>query len=265
MNDVEDIFNYYSDMVSPLFYMEKTGTLNVRVWGGTVLINRTQVTVADTNLTLTDNATNYIVYDYLTNVVSVNTTGVGLVKVTVTVTSGVIGTPTYNVIKESYADPFVPDTSLVAPVIQNNQFAYADSTGSANAYEVSYTPAPTAYVAGQKFFFKANFQNTGAATINVNGLGAKSIKKLDGATDLASTDISSGAMVEIMYDGTNFQLTSIPQTIKNNDVTQLTSLNLLTDKVAPKRSDKTIIADSEASFVNKDITLGSIESVMSYF
>ena len=147
MNDVEEIFNFYSDMTSPLFYVEKTGGLNVRVWGGTVLVNRTQVTVADTNLTLTDNATNYIVYDYLTNVVSVNTTGVGLVKVTVTVTSGVIGTPTYNVIKESYADPFVPDVSLVAPVIQNNQFAYATSTGSANAYAVSYTPAPTAYVA----------------------------------------------------------------------------------------------------------------------
>jgi len=140
--------------------MEKTGTLDVRVWGGTVLVNRAQITIADTNLTLTDNATNYIVYDYLTNIISANTTGVGLVKVTVTVTSGIIGTPTYNVIKESYADPFVPDVTLVAPVIQNNAFAYAVSTGSANAYLVSYTPAVTAYAAGQKFFFKANFQNT---------------------------------------------------------------------------------------------------------
>ncbi len=39
MNDVEEIFNFYSDMSSPLFYVEKTGGLNVRVWGGTVLIN----------------------------------------------------------------------------------------------------------------------------------------------------------------------------------------------------------------------------------
>jgi len=170
MNDVEEIFNFYSDMSSPLFYVEKTGGLNVRVWGGTVLVNRTQVTIADTNLTLTDNTTNYIVYDYVTNVVSVNTTGVGLVKATAVVVSGVITSITYKVIKESYADPFVPDTSLVAPVIQNNTFAYTTSTGSANAYLVSYTPAPTAYVAGQKFFFKANFQNTGSATLNVNGL-----------------------------------------------------------------------------------------------
>lgn len=74
MNDVEEVFNFYSDMNSPLFYVEKTGGLNVLIWGGTVLINRTQVTIADTALTLTDNTTNYIVYDYLTNIVSVNTT-----------------------------------------------------------------------------------------------------------------------------------------------------------------------------------------------
>lgn len=62
-------------------------------------------------------------------------------------------------------------------------------------------------------------------------------------------------MVEIMYDGTNFQLTSIPQTIKNNDVTQLTSVNNLTAKTTPVSADKLMIADSEASFVNKNITV----------
>ena len=245
-------------MTSPLFYVEKTGGLTVKVWGGTTLVNRTQQTVADTNLTLTDNTTNYIVYDYITNVVSVNTTGVGLVKATAIVASGLIISITYNTIKESYADPFVPDTSLVAPVIQNNTFAYADSTGSANAYIVSYTPAPTAYVAGQKFFFKANFQNTGAATLNVNGLGAKTIKKLDGATNLASTDIASGAMVEVLYDGTNFQLTSIPQTIKNNDITQLTSVTNLPLKSVPVGTDRILISDDEAGGVNKSVSITSL-------
>ena len=265
MNDVEEIFNFYADMASPLFYVEKTGGLTIRVWGGTVLINRTQVTIADTALTLTDNATNYVVYDYLTNIVSVNTTGTGLVKATIVVLSGVITSITYNVIKESYADPYVPDTSLVAPVIQNNAFAYAVSTGSANAYLVSYTPAVTAYAAGQKFFFKANFQNTGAATINVNGLWAKTIKKLDWATDLVATDIASGAMVEVMYDGTNFQLTSIPQTIKNNDVTQLTSVNLLTAKTKPHPNDFLLLSDSESGFVNKKVILSAINNTYRLF
>ena len=208
MNDVEDIFNYYSDMVSPLFYMEKTGTLNVRVWGGTVLVNRTQVTIADTNLTLTDNMTNYIVYDYLTNIVSANTTGVGLVKVTVTVTSGIIGTPTYNVIKESYADPYVPDLALVAPEVQKQTWVYAAATGAVNTFAITLTPAPTAYTAGQKFTFKANLANTGTATLNVNGLGAKTIKKLGGTTILESGDIAINQMVEVEYNGTDFDMQS---------------------------------------------------------
>lgn len=87
-------------------------------------MNRTQVTIPDTALTLTDNATNYIVYDYLTNIVSVNTTGTGLVKATVVTLSGVITSITYNVIKESYADPYVPDISLVAPYVQNQSWIY---------------------------------------------------------------------------------------------------------------------------------------------
>ena len=208
MNDVEDIFNYYSDMVSPLFYMEKTGTLNVRVWGGTVLVNRAQITIADTNLTLIDNATNYIVYDYLTNIVSVNTTWVGLVKVTVTVTSGIIGTPTYNVIKESYADPLIPDLTLVAPEVQKQTWVYAAATGAVNTFAITLTPAPTAYAAGQRFVFKANLANTGTATLNVNGLGAKTIKKLGGTAILASGDIAINQMVEVEYDGTDFEMQS---------------------------------------------------------
>jgi len=128
MNDVEEIFNFYSDMTSPLFYVEKTGGLNVRVWGGTVLVNRSQVTITDTNLTLTNNTTNYIVYDYVANVVSVNTTGVGLVKATIVVVSGVITSITYKVIKESYADPYVPDLAVVAPLVQNQSWVHAVAT-----------------------------------------------------------------------------------------------------------------------------------------
>lgn len=188
--------------------MEKTGTLNVRVWGGTILVNRAQITIADTNLTLTDNMTNYIVYDYLTNTVSVNTTGVGLVKVTVTVTSGIIGTPTYNVIKESYADPFVPDLALVAPEVQKQTWVYAAATGAVNTFAITLTPAPTAYTAGQKFTFKANLANTGTATLNVNGLGAKTIKKFGGTAILASGDIAINQMVEVEYNGTDFDMQS---------------------------------------------------------
>jgi len=55
------------------------------------------------------------------------------------------------------------------------------------------------------FSFVAANANTGAATINLNGLGAKSITK-SGTTALAANDIVSGRLYLIEYDGTRFQL-----------------------------------------------------------
>lgn len=79
------------------------------------------------------------------------------------------------------------------------------TTGSANAYVLTTGLSLAAYVSGQAFKIKTNFANTGAATINVDGLGAKSIVK-NGSTALASGDLASGQVYEIAYDGTNFQL-----------------------------------------------------------
>jgi hypothetical protein len=69
----------------------------------------------------------------------------------------------------------------------------------------SLTPAIAAYAAGNLFSFVAANTNTGAATINLNSLGAKSITKL-GTTALAAGDIVSGQLHLIEYDGTRFQL-----------------------------------------------------------
>lgn len=80
------------------------------------------------------------------------------------------------------------------------------STGSANAYVLTVAPAITAYATGQVFSFIANFANTGSATLNVSGLGAKTIKKNDGATNLVAGDIASGQTVIVVYDGTNMQM-----------------------------------------------------------
>jgi hypothetical protein len=69
----------------------------------------------------------------------------------------------------------------------------------------SLTPAIAAYATGNLFSFVAVATNTGAATINLNSLGAKSITKL-GTTALAAGDIVSGQIHLIEYDGTRFQL-----------------------------------------------------------
>jgi hypothetical protein len=77
------------------------------------------------------------------------------------------------------------------------------TTGSANAYLLTTGLSLAAYVSGQSFLIKANFTNSGAATINVDTLGAKSLVK-GASTALASGDITSGAIYHIAYDGTNF-------------------------------------------------------------
>lgn len=80
---------------------------------------------------------------------------------------------------------------------------YKADTGAANAYVITPVPAITAYTAGQIFTFKATNANTAASTLNVSGLGAKTIKKGSGSTDLASGDIAAGMIVLCEYDGTN--------------------------------------------------------------
>jgi hypothetical protein len=92
--------------------------------------------------------------------------------------------------------------------IQSNGPAYqASDTGTANAHVIALSPAITAYASGQKVTFKSGAASTTASTLNVNGLGVKAIKKLHDQ-DIASGDIESGSIVTVVYDGTNFQMTS---------------------------------------------------------
>ena len=81
---------------------------------------------------------------------------------------------------------------------------YKADTGAANAYVITPAPAITAYAVGQVFSFKATNANTTTSTLNVNSLGTKTIKKLNGSTDLSSGDIAAGMVVLVEYDGTNF-------------------------------------------------------------
>jgi hypothetical protein len=85
---------------------------------------------------------------------------------------------------------------------------YVIDTGSATAYAIAPTPAITAYVTGQRFLFKATHANTTTTpTLAVNGLTAKTIVKPT-ATALNVGDIPLNGMIEVVYDGTNFEIVS---------------------------------------------------------
>lgn len=97
--------------------------------------------------------------------------------------------------------------SKLAVLAQDNKYIYASTAGVADTYTLTITPAVTAYAAGQVFLAKVHATNTGASTINVSGLGAKSIVKQGGAA-LEAGDLTLGEVITIGYDGTNFQLLS---------------------------------------------------------
>lgn len=97
--------------------------------------------------------------------------------------------------------------ALRKDAIQNSG-DYAASGGAANAYTLAIDAAIAAYNEGQVFKFKANHLNTGASTLNVNGIGALTIKKEGGAADLEYGDIVSGQGVLVLYDGTNLLMLS---------------------------------------------------------
>ncbi len=98
-----------------------------------------------------------------------------------------------------------------AKAVQNQQFNYAVADGTANAITLtSPTGAAVAsYVQGLSFEFKASADNTGATTINVDGLGAITVQKPSGSglTGLSSGDLRSGVIYGVTYNGTVFQLT----------------------------------------------------------
>lgn len=78
--------------------------------------------------------------------------------------------------------------------------------GSGNAVTLTYAVAPASYVQGEKYAFKATAANTGAATVNINSLGAKNIyaRTPTGPAALIGGEIQIGDIVEIAFDGTEF-------------------------------------------------------------
>jgi hypothetical protein len=80
---------------------------------------------------------------------------------------------------------------------------HASDTGAANAYAVAPSPAISAYAAGMVVTLKPANANSGASTINVNSLGTKNIKLLDGSNPASGALATTGVYL-LMYDGTNF-------------------------------------------------------------
>jgi hypothetical protein len=90
---------------------------------------------------------------------------------------------------------------------QSGAYWFGSSTGTGAAYEINLNPTPTALNIGMFIYMKAHAKNLGSATVKVNSLDSKIIKKIDGS-DLKQGDIPESGIVTLVYDGLNFQLVS---------------------------------------------------------
>ena len=91
---------------------------------------------------------------------------------------------------------------------QANKPWFCSSTTGTTTYVCSLSAAAalTVYTAGQCVDLLVDTTNTGAATLNIDGLGAISIKAGDGVTDPLPGQIVAGRQTRICFDGTVFRL-----------------------------------------------------------
>ena len=101
--------------------------------------------------------------------------------------------------------------------VQDGDYIWLGTTGgTATAQTANASPAITAYKNGQKFRMKPGFDSTGqvftAHSLNVNGLGAKSIIHQDGQSPtLGSWLTGTGRVLELVYNDGFFVVVSAPQ------------------------------------------------------
>lgn len=88
--------------------------------------------------------------------------------------------------------------------------AFAATASGTNTYTATLSPVPAGYVTNQKYTITFTNASTGAATLNLNGLGAEAIQLRQSA--IASGTIPALSTLILEYDGTQFQIIGQPFT-----------------------------------------------------
>lgn len=83
----------------------------------------------------------------------------------------------------------------------------SSSGGVANALTITFNPTVLTRAVGDRFWFIAAATSTGATTLAIDSLAAAPILKSYN-TALVANDIKAGQVVEVVWDGTNYQMLS---------------------------------------------------------
>lgn len=153
------------------------------------------------------------------------------------------------------------DAATLAQV-QSGVSQVLGSVSGVDTITATLSPTLAAYALGNTFRFVSAGANTGAVTININGLGAKAVTK-NGSTALAAGDIPSGTVAEIVYDGARFQLNNKPDvaTAPFADTTAIVKGSADATKLARFEVDGFTTATTRVfTLQNSDGTLAHVDS-----
>jgi hypothetical protein len=152
--------------------------------------------------------------------------------------------------------------------VQDGTLTYLTSISGTDTITAIAPVSMSAYAAGQTFrFIAAGANTTTGVTLNINSIGAKNITK-NGTTALAAGDIPSGSAVVVVYDGTQFQLISLPSytptfnlTTNNTWTGKQTftgTSSVLSSKFVNALEGVTVSATAATGTINYDVTTQSV-------
>lgn len=110
-----------------------------------------------------------------------------------------------NFITDSGLTPTNNDLHQLGEAVQTGKVHYGQDIGPAsNTIIATLAPVPQQYYAGMTVRILLAHDLTGAATININGLGAKNVL-LSGGQAMQGSIFVAGDIITATFDGTNFQ------------------------------------------------------------
>lgn len=130
---------------------------------------------------------------------------------------------------------------------QKNTFGYGVASGSADALTLALSPALLSYVEGVSIEFRSTTTNTGAATINVNGLGAISIRQQDLSIPTAGA-ITSGRNYKVTYNGTYFILMGSAPAADASGLIFLETKTIVSNQIAFTDLDGSVFSEYKLIF-----------------
>ncbi|GEM_PF-6923054 len=161
---------------------------------------------------------------------TINYAGIGAVTITKDgeqplQAGDIVSGQVYSTVYESVGNKMQLISPIAGTVSQTGHTIYAADTGVANAIAIAFVPVivTATLQVGMTFRVKVVATNTGAVTVSVGGGATVPLKKQTNV-DLAAGDILINSIIEIIYDGTNFQLLSP----LGNNVTTVNTAGLAT-------------------------------------